>query len=172
VPAPTPVLEPQWARGRLTADQPGKFVALGAPFGRDLRDVTVSATFRKVGGPPGGGYGLILRDQGPGPRDGQNQTGDFYVLGVGDRGELGMWRRVEDAWIDLLPWTASDAVRPGGAANEITARAQGPRLTLLVNGVEVASELDDTLRQGGVGVFAGGDGNDVMFEGFGVRVAD
>jgi hypothetical protein len=83
-----------------------------------------------------------------------------------------MWRRVEDAWIDLLPWTASDAVRPGGAANEITARAQGPRLTLLVNGVEVASELDDTLRQGGVGVFAGGDGNDVMFEGFGVRVAD
>src|SRR6266540_4239025 len=116
-----------------------------------LRDVVVSGAFRKVGGPPGGGYGLIVRDAGPAPRDGLNQGGRYYVLAAGDRGEVGIWRRDGDRWVDLLPWTRSDAVRPDGAANELMARAIGPRLTLMVNGTEVASLADAALAEGGWG---------------------
>ena len=47
----------------------------------------VSATFRKTGGPPGGGYGLVIRDQGPAPRDGVNQNDEAYVMEAGDQGE-------------------------------------------------------------------------------------
>jgi hypothetical protein len=86
------------------------------------------------------------------------------VLEVGDRGEVGIWRREEDHWVDLVPWTPSGAVRACGATNQVTVRALGSRLTLLVNGVEVASVQDETLREGTVGVFVGGDLNEVLLE--------
>ena len=154
----------------LVAREPGRFVAVGAPIAEPLRDVVVTGAFRKVGGAPGGGYGLIVRDRGPAPRDGINQEGRFYVLGVGDRGEVGIWRREGDQWIDLLPWTGSAAVRPGNAPNELRVRAAGPRLTFLVNATETASVEDPALEGGGVGVFVGGDFNEVVLERFVVEV--
>ena len=105
-----------------------------------------------------------MRDHGPGPRDGISQGGRYYVLEAGDRREIGIWRREEDHWVDLLPWTPSDAVRPGGEANQLTAQAIGQRLTLLVNGVEVASVEDPALPMGTVGVFLGGDFNQCTLE--------
>ena len=136
---------------RLVARRPGQFVALAAPVAAPLRDAAVTAAFRKVGGPPGGGYGLIVRDQGPGPRDGLNQSGRFYVFEAGDRGEVGVWRREGARWVDLLPWTPADAVRPGGAANELTVQAVGQRVTFLVNGRVVAESDRPRLgrRRGG-----------------------
>ena len=154
----------------LFARQPGRFVAIGAPLAQPLSDVIITASFHKVGGPPGGGYGVIVRDQGPGPRDGINQRGRYYVLAVGDRGEVGIWRREDDRWIDLLPWTPSAAVSPGTAPNQLTVQAIGSRLTLLVNGRQAASLEDATLPAGGVGVFVGGDLNEVTLERFVVQV--
>jgi sortase A len=156
---------------RLVARRPGQFVALAAPVAAPPRDAAVSAAFRKVGGPPGGGYGLIVRDQGPGPRDGLNQGGRFYVFEAGDRGEVGVWRREGARWVDLLPWTPADAVRPGGAANELTVQAVGQRVTFLVNGRVVASLSDPVLADGAVGVFVGGDLNEVVLERFVLQVA-
>jgi LPXTG-site transpeptidase (sortase) family protein len=157
---------------RLSARVPQHFVAVGVPLSMPLRDVVLSATFRKLSGPVGGGYGLILRDQRAELGDGMRQDGRYYVLEVGDRGQIGMWRREDDKWVDLLPWTASAAVRPGQEANVLEAWAIGDRLTLLVNGVEVASQVDATLTSGHVGVFAGGDGNDVALERLLVRTPD
>ena len=151
---------------RLFAREPDRFVAVGSPYGTVGHDVVVSALFRKVGGPPGGGYGLIVRDQGPGPRDGLNQTWRFYVLQAGDRRGVGIWRRDGDHWTELVPWTPTLAVRPGDAANQLTVRAAGPRLTLLVNGFEAASAEDTTLQGGAAGVFVGGDFNQVALEWF------
>jgi hypothetical protein len=142
--------------------RPGEFVAVGLLADRHLRDVLVTATFHKTGGPPGGGYGLILRDQGPGPRDGLNQLGRYVVVEVGDRGEIGMWRRDNDQWIDLLPWTASASVRPLTAQNVIAFRVVGDQFTLSVNGTEVATRTDATLPDGGAGVFVGGDDNQAV----------
>jgi hypothetical protein len=155
---------------RLFAREPSRFVAVGAPITQPFRDVAVSATFRKVGGPPGGGYGLIIRDQGPGPRDGISQRGRYYVLEAGDRGEIGIWRRDDDRWVDLVPWTPSEAVHPGLATNEVAAVAIGQHLTLRVNGVQVASAVDSALAVGAVGIFVGGDFNEVSIGRFLVQV--
>jgi LPXTG-site transpeptidase (sortase) family protein len=163
-----------WSAGdgyRLFARNPGQFVALAAPVAAPLRDVAVTAVFRKVGGPPGGGYGLIVRDQGPGPRDGLHQDGRFYVFEAGDGGEVGAWRRAGGRWVDLLPWTPSGAVRPGAAANELSVQAIGRRITFLVNGSVVASLSDPLLADGAVGVFVGGDLNEVVLDRFVLQVA-
>jgi hypothetical protein len=152
---------------------PTHFVAVGSPSGEVLGDTVVSATFRKVGGPAGGGYGLILRDQNPDQRDGADQGGRYYVLEASDVGDVGIWRREIDHWVDLVPWQRADsAIQPGMAANQLTAQAIGSHLSLLVNGITVASVDDPTLTAGGVGLFAGGDGNEVVVESLRVQSAD
>ncbi|HYW86504.1 MAG TPA: hypothetical protein VFB50_01940 [Chloroflexota bacterium] len=157
-----------WVSGgtlRLEPRRASQFVALGIPpVGEILQDVTISGIFRKIGGPPGCGYGFIVRDQGPGPRDGVNQAGRYYVLEVDDKGEVGIWRRDGDRWVDLLPWQRADAVHTGNATNDVTVRASGERLSLSVNGTEVAASNDKTLTVGNVGIFVGGDGNQVALE--------
>jgi hypothetical protein len=163
-----------WSDGayRLQARDLAQFVAVGVPMSQDLSDGVVSATLRKTGGPPGGGYGLILRDQGPLPRDGINQEANAYVFAAGDLGEFGVWRRDGDHWVDLVPWTRSDAVRAGGSPNDLTVRALGVRLTLTINGVRVAVVEDDALASGGVGIFVGGDYNEVALDHFSVQLPD
>ncbi len=146
----------------LAARRQGQFVAVGLTPDRHLRDVVLTATFHKTGGPTGGGYGLILRDQGPHPLDGLNQQGKYVVVEIGDRGDVGMWRRDDDQWIELLPWTASASVRPLNAENVIAFKVFGDQLTLSVNGSEVATRTDATLVDGGAGVFVGGDDNQAV----------
>ena len=147
----------------------GQFVAIGAPMTTPLQDAVVSATFHKVSGPPGGGYGIIVRDQSTTPQNGTTQNGRYYVLEVGDVGQVGMWRRDNDQWVDLLPWQKADAVKPGTATNDVTVRTVGNTLTMLVNGTEVATRTDDALARGLVGVFVGGDGNQVSVDRFTVQ---
>ena len=55
-------------------------------------------------------------------------------------------------------------MRPGGATNELTVRALGQQLTFLVNGTTVRVLEDSTLSEGTVGIFVGGDFNEVMLE--------
>jgi hypothetical protein len=154
---------------RLATRQAGQFVAITAPFASVPADVAVNATFHKVSGPPGGGYGIIVRRQSAPTQDGTDQGGQYYVLEVGDKGEIGVWRRDGDQWIDLLPWQHSDAVKPGTAPNELAVRAVGSSLSLLVNGTQVTTRTDDTLSAGDVGIFVGGDGNEVALEHFTVQ---
>jgi hypothetical protein len=151
---------------RFSARLASRFVAVGARLGRPVRDVIVTAIFRKVGGPPGGGYGVIVRDEGPGPRDGLSQSGRYYVLAAGDVGDVGIWLREHDRWVDLVPWTRSSLVRLDSEPNEVQAQAIGARLTLLVNGTVVADVNDATVSSGHVGIFVGGDGNEVLLERF------
>ncbi|HYW88366.1 MAG TPA: signal peptidase I [Chloroflexota bacterium] len=153
---------------RLTARQPRRFVAVSAPLGGAYTDIFVSAAFHKIGGPPGGGYGIIVRDEASAPRTGMDQDGRFYVAEVGDRGEVGLWRREDDHWVEMLPWTRAEAVRPGGSINELTLRAVGQRLNFEVNGTEVATVVDAALQSGRVGAFVGGEFNDVVLDRFAV----
>ncbi len=167
-PAPASVLrvllDERYTSNRLATSQAGQFVAVSIPGAQDLGDTVVTGSFHKVGGPAGGGYGLILRDQNPADRDGHNQLGRYYVFEVGDRGEVGVWLRDGDRWVDLLTWTPSDAVKPGLASNELTVTAAGDHMSFVVNGIPVASQTDTTLRRGGAGVFVGGDGNEVALD--------
>jgi hypothetical protein len=161
-----------WSDGayRMQAVDATRFVAVGVPINRAFSDVIVSATFRKTGGGPGGGYGLIVRDQGPGPRDGVNQQANAYVMETGDLGHFGIWRRDGDHWVDLVPWTVSPTVRPGGSPNDLSVTAVGDTLTFTVNGVQLAAVRDGTFPQGGIGVFVGGDYNEVALDHFTVAL--
>jgi hypothetical protein len=131
-----------------------------------LRDVLVGATFCKLGGPAGGVYGLLLRDLGPGPRDGRNQAGRYYLAQVDDRGAVSIWRRHQEGWVELAPWTPTAALRPAPASNDLTFEIVGGRLTFVVNGIAVVSAHDVELDHGGVGLFVAGNGNDVLVERF------
>lgn len=150
---------------------PGQFVAIRAPLNSPAPDVRLTGVFHKAGGPPGGGYGLVLRDQGPGPRDGRNQLGRFYVAEVGDQGDIGIWRREQDHWVDLVPWTRSATVGIGSATNEVQFQANGHELSLLVNGRMAARVDDAALDVGSLGVFVGGDGNEVIIHRLTVQAA-
>jgi hypothetical protein len=159
-----------WRDGayRFAARQATRFVAVPAPVPAQ-DNVLVSATLRKTGGPPGGGYGIIVRNQVQEQLDGANQSFGGYVLETGDLGEFGIWRRAGDRWIDLVPWTRSQAVRQGGSPNELVVKAQENRLLFTINGIEVARVDDDALPHGGVGVFVGGDLNEVALDRFTVQ---
>lgn len=155
---------------RITPRLDSDFVAIGAPLGEAFRDVLVGATFRKLGGPENGVYGLLLRDRGPMPRDGRNQTGRFYLGQIDGRGAVSIWRREQDLWFELAAWTQVDAVHTGEASNDVTFESVGGRLTLTVNGQTAATTDDAVLDQGGVGLFVAGGGNDVLIERFVVHV--
>jgi hypothetical protein len=154
---------------KVGPNQAGQFVVVGAPIYDSLKDVVINATFHKISGPTGGGYGIIVRDQASAPQNGTSQDGRYYVLEVGDSGEVGMWRRDGDHWVDLLPWQPNAAVKTGPASNDVSVRAVGNRLSLTVNGTLVATKTDDTFAAGGVGVFVGGDGNQVGVDRFSIQ---
>jgi hypothetical protein len=164
-----------WLTGgayQLFARQPSQFVAIGAPLDEVLGDVVVTGAFRKVGGPPGGGYGLIVRDQRSGPRDGITQDGQFVVLEAGDLGEFGVWRRDGTRWIDVIPWTPSEVVHRGAQPNQVVVQILGTDMTFFVNGIEIAGVRATTLSRGGVGIFVGGDSNQVVLDRFTVQVPE
>jgi hypothetical protein len=146
----------------LAARKPGQFVAIGVLQNADLRDALVTATFHKVGGPAGGGYGIILRDQPQGPRDGLNQLGNYLVFEVGDKGQVGIWRRDQDQWVDILGWTSSPAVQPGSGENALRVRAVGDQLEFSVNGTPMPTQTSAQPTSGGVGLFLGGDANEAV----------
>ena len=151
---------------RITPRGDTDFAAIGAPLGEAFRDVVVGATFRKLGGPENGVYGVLLRDGGPTPRDGRNQTGRFYLGQVDGRGAVSIWRREQELWFELVPWRESSAVRSGDASNDVSFETVGGRLTLSVNGETAAITDDAVLDQGRVGLFVAGGGNDVLVERF------
>jgi hypothetical protein len=147
----------------IFARQPGQFVAIRAPIADVPGDVTVTGTFHKLGGPPGGGYGIIVRDQTVAAGDGLDQNGQFLVAASGDRGEVGIWQRAGSYWIDLLPWTPSSLVRPGAATNELKVEVAGNRLRFDVNGAR-AADVEVGFPTGSIGLFVGGDLNRVQLD--------
>ena len=154
----------------LYARTPAHFVAIRAPIADVPHDVLVSGTFHKVGGPPGGGYGLIFGDQGVGAGDGIDQDGQFVVAEVGDRGQVGIWRRDGRRWTEIVPWTPTTAVRTDTRTNDMTIQLVGDRVVFQVNGSRVADFTAANLpRVGGVGIFTGGDLNQVAIEHFQVQ---
>lgn len=159
---------------RLMARESGRFVATGVPLDQPLANARLSAQFHKIGGPAGGGYGLIVRDQSLATeRDSRNQAGQYLVVEVGDRGDIGVWQRDQTRWIDIVPWTHSDAVHLDRESNALTVTTRGSALTFDVNGTVVADLTYPRLPStGGVGIFVGGDLNEVALEWLRIETVD
>jgi hypothetical protein len=150
----------------LFARESGRFVAVGVPTAQPLSSAVLTARFHKVGGPAGGGYGLIVRDQGSTTeRDGRNQAGKYMVVEVGDRGDAGIWQRNDARWIDVMPWTHSDAVNLDRGSNALVVTIRDSVLRFEVNGQVLADLIYDGIpSRGGVGIFVGGDLNEVVLD--------
>ncbi|HEV7665748.1 MAG TPA: hypothetical protein VGQ62_19615, partial [Chloroflexota bacterium] len=159
---------------RLFARQPGRFVAAGVPLRETVGDAVLTAQFHKVGGPLGGGYGLIVRAQGDAAeRDSRSQSGQYLVVEIGDQGDVGIWQREGTRWIDIVPWSHSDAVRVGREPNTMTVTTRNSTIGLAVNGLQIVDVPYSGLpSSGGVGVFVGGDLNEVALEWLRIEAAE
>ena len=82
---------------------------------------------------------LDLRAQAP--LDGSNQGGRYYVFEVGDRGEVGAWRREQNAVDRPAALEKSEAVHAGAAENRLQVLAAGPQFTFSVNDTPVDAKV-------------------------------
>ncbi|HEY0583723.1 MAG TPA: hypothetical protein VGE94_16185, partial [Chloroflexota bacterium] len=105
----------------------------------------------------------------PASRDGLDEGGNYYVFEANDRGEWGVWQRDGNRWIEHVRWTPSDAVRPGVAENQLAVAAVGQSMTFVINGTPVTTLTDSTLKGGGVGIFAAGDGDHFLVDHLTIR---
>jgi hypothetical protein len=155
---------------RLTARLEDHVLTVAAPVSAELRDVLVGATFRLLGGPEDGAFGLITRDRSIQSSGSSTQSDRYYVAQANARREVSIWRREQDHWVKLVPWTPCAALASGLAPNDLSFESVGARLTLLVNGQPAATANDAALDAGSVGLFVNGHGNDVLVDRFVVQV--
>jgi hypothetical protein len=109
------------------------------------------------------GYGVCCREQG---------DGDGYYLFISGDGMYSIFRGVEGSTESLVEWASSSAIRQGDATNHIRAICDGSRLTLVVNGEELASTTDSLYSEGDVGLAAASfesDPTEIHFDSFVVR---
>ncbi len=144
--------------------QGGKLIIASIQDGRSFRtwpetqpnrqDLIVEADLSKVSGPENYGYGIFVRDTG---------TGDLLFFSVRGAGSFRLERLTntggEPEWSDVIPSTPSEAVKPGDAAvNRLRLAAIGPKLTLWVNGQQVAETNDVHPVSGRYGIMVGATG--------------
>jgi len=81
-------------------------------------------------------------------------NGDGYHLIISGDGFYAIYMRQDGLFIPLVPFETSAAVRRGDTTNRITVVCVGPTLTLLVNGQELATAVDDTFVAGDIALSA------------------
>ncbi|MDQ4077103.1 MAG: PASTA domain-containing protein [Chloroflexota bacterium] len=93
-----------------------------------------------------GGAGLVFRIQ-----DDQH----FYFFEINGQGQYRLRARDEDNWVTLLDWDSSPEIRPAGLANILQVTAEGERLTLFINGSQIAvldTPSEVTYLEGDIGL--------------------
>jgi hypothetical protein len=117
----------------------------------NFKDFILQARMRSV--EKDGAYGLVFR--------GTSQPATFYIFQLRPAGEYQLikWSQIQGQNGELIPWTASDAIRKDQNPNELKVVAQGPQITLYVNDEKLASFTDDSLTGGEVGPVATQNGH-------------
>jgi len=79
----------------------------------------------------------------------RQDDGSHYSFMVDPNDSTFMLRRNgPNSGVNLIPWTSAPAIQGGSARNRLGVRAQGPDITLLVNGQEVGHVQDGTFSEG------------------------
>jgi len=81
-------------------------------------------------------------------------TDNFYTFLVNDKKQFRSDLMYRGQWQNLIDWTDSDAIQPGGV-NELAVKAEGRQFTFFINGENVAEMNDSRLKTGLIGVAAG-----------------
>ena len=92
-----------------------------------------------------GASGLITRYQ---------DVSNFYYFIVDDSGYFSLGKRLAGEWVDLMSWTASEAIVSGEELNSIGITTTGNELVAFINGQVVGTVSDDSFQSGNVGMFA------------------
>jgi hypothetical protein len=110
-------------------------------------------------------YGLIFR----------NQHDDYYYLEVRDGQYFRFFLYESYQWKELLPYTFSDAIRPGDV-NHLAVLSQNDQFTLWINDQFVGAAKGSSPAQGQVGVIIGLSYEDeesyIVFDNFEVRIPE
>jgi hypothetical protein len=110
-------------------------------------DLLMEADFRLDEGAPETESGIIFRFQ---------DEDNFYYFAVSGDGMFSLWRLVDNAWEELLPWSANDALDGfAGAVNRLSVLAEGETISLLINDTAVGQVQDGTFGAGLVGLAVG-----------------
>lgn len=133
---------------QLTVTQPGQIWWTNP--GRDFTNVVIKSEARQVSGPNDNAYGLICRYQ--------NEE-NFYVFLVSGDGyyAIGKYQSGVDSVTYLTEnqqFQPSDVINQSVASNELEARCIGNQLSLIVNGVPLATVTDPTFVIGDFGLAA------------------
>jgi hypothetical protein len=103
-------------------------------------------------GPGYAEYGIMFRwSSNP---DGSDAQG--YQLTVTTNGTYRFYKALNGQWVDppLIPSTSSPYIKQGNARNVVAVLAQGPSLSVLINGALVSTVTDSSVSSGSVGFFA------------------
>lgn len=125
-------------------------------------DVRIAVDASKLGGPDDNYYGVICRL-------GENKN--FYAFLISSDGYYGILK-VKDGVYNLLSGKTmdySDQVNRGRGTNRVRGDCVGPALSLYVNGIQLASEMDSDFTSGSMGLIAGSHdviGVDILFDNF------
>jgi hypothetical protein len=132
---------------------------------KNFKDVRVEVDVTQKDGPDDNDMGVICR------YSDANDTYNFYYFLISSDGYAGIAKMVDGASSILSDdgkLTGSDAIKLK-ASNHIRADCIGDKLTLYVNGQQVASVSDSSFTSGDVGLIAGTfktPGTDVLFDNF------
>jgi hypothetical protein len=127
----------------------------------NFTDVRIEVDAGKLGGPDENRIGIICRFTG----------NDYYFFMVSSDGYygIGIYAGGQAVLLGQSEMQADSNIRTGLAVNHLRADCVGDMLTLYINGFQVASVQDGTLKSGDVGLLAGTftqPGVDLIFDNF------
>ncbi len=104
-------------------------------------------------GPGYSEYGLVFRWSSN--ADGSNAQG--YDLAVTTDGTYRLYKSLNGKWVEpaLIPPTSSPYIRQGNAYNVLGVLAQGPQLSIYIDGTLVNTVTDSSVSSGSIGFVAG-----------------
>lgn len=150
----------------LAPSGPGAVLVVSPPLWTRSQDVALRARFRKLRGPDDTTYGFVIRDRAGEPRDGTSDHGQFVLVAINNTNEPGVRRHDGDRWIDLS--TNSEVVRAGGSESGalLEVVAVGSRISLRVDGAQIANVEDAIPSPGGIAFYASGGGAEIVVDQF------
>lgn len=128
---------------------------------KKFADVRIEVDAGKLGGPDENRIGLLCRYTG----------NDYYFFLMSSDGYygIGLFSAGQAVLLGQSEMQASTSIRTGLAVNHLRADCAGDILTLYINGFQVASVRDGSLKSGDIGLLAGTfsqPGVDIIFDNF------
>lgn len=111
------------------------------------QDVMVEVDSTQISAPENDNndYGVMCRVQ---------DSGDGYSFLISGDGQYSIQKSTDGEFISLVDWAKSSEIKTGNASNHIVATCKGSKLTLVVNGSQLAEVEDTTFTSGRLGLTA------------------